>query len=174
MGLLRLACDRHTPTGVGTTSAVRPRWTGASAHPHGRGDDLARWFWGEPVGGTPPRAWGRPVPGRPGRDRPRHTPTGVGTTPGRSPSSTKAAAHPHGRGDDGSQYSTSSSVAGTPPRAWGRHFATCGYLVSKLNPDSFVSVFSWSSCRRVPLGRCSRSVRSRSTFAIRKGFVTAS
>ena len=50
----------------------------------------------------------------------RFTPTGVGTMPSASASSTFAAVHPHGRGDNDVQFVLHNLGVGSPPRAWGQ------------------------------------------------------
>jgi len=101
--------DRNT--GFGVRCAV---------HPHGRGDNriAVGIFLG--FAGSPPRAWGqlhrtlmhhRPM---------RFTPTGVGTISGAHALLPHNPVHPHGRGDNGGSMRSSTSISGSPPRAWGQ------------------------------------------------------
>src|SRR5690606_16708166 len=104
-------------------------------HPHARGDDSNRACRHCSNCGTPPRAWGRPDAPRNAADRPRYTPTRVGTTrlwPTWNPCS---AVHPHARGDDTMSGTSPSSGSGTPPRAWGRpRVTTYTSLVLRYTP----------------------------------------
>ncbi len=119
---------RSTPTCVGRTGDV-PRWRPAAAeHPHVRGED--RWT---PVGaasgsGAPPRAWGGRRPGRRRRRAGRSTPTCVGRTSTWAIATGASAEHPHVRGEDSAAPCRVEPMSGAPPRAWGGHFATCGFI----------------------------------------------
>ena len=90
----------NTPTGVGTTKAMRAYEMDVEKHPHGRGDDGRSWG---PLASrleTPPRAWGRPPETvEPGQVL-GNTPTGVGTTWRLQGVWIHRRKHPHGRGDD--------------------------------------------------------------------------
>jgi len=111
---------RSTPTRVGTSIVGCCAKGLCAVHPHARGDEST----GGPAllreSGPPPRAWGRdsPTPELPSRIR--STPTRVGTSRCRGNTSPSSAVHPHARGDEKSQRYLSSSLAGPPPRAWGR------------------------------------------------------
>jgi len=111
---------RTTPTSVGTTAAPPNGCRWATDHPHERGDDDGTKPGLPVVIGPPPRAWGRRHDRHPCADRQRTTPTSVGTTTSRTPSSTWAADHPHERGDDEDHNDDLPGDDGPPPRAWGR------------------------------------------------------
>ena len=113
---------RLTPTCVGTTARSWRSSPCGTAHPHVRGDDVERLHEEAPAFGSPPRAWGRPCHAPPNPLRSRLTPTCVGTTTARPPSSGAPAAHPHVRGDDLLHIEAPVHFPGSPPRAWGRPF----------------------------------------------------
>ena len=119
-GHLHLRGRRLTPTCVGTTGAAPTAAPGWSAHPHVRGDDVARPHKATVDYGSPPRAWGRRRPPRRAAGRGRLTPTCVGTTRARIGWPRRTAAHPHVRGDDASAWDCLMLKSGSPPRAWGR------------------------------------------------------
>ena len=113
-----------TPTGVGKTYLRYIALITNSVHPHGCGED--EWFkrFLRDQAGSPPRVWGRQTPEKPIADKVRFTPTGVGkTAPERTAGipdrftptgvgktltlTTRPAAtavHPHGCGEDGSEF----------------------------------------------------------------------
>ena len=111
---------RNTPTSVGKTSKAMPDGTELRKHPHERGEDdvneLARRYEAE----TPPRAWGRPGRLRLAGAAVGNTPTSVGKTTRPCSCASRARKHPHERGEDFPAFSSFSSPAETPPRAWGR------------------------------------------------------
>ena len=132
---------RFTPTRVGTTSAARTRCTQRSVHPHARGDDeharrgylFGLRFTPTRVGTTSPPTSVAPPPSvhphargddEPGGGRLAHgfrfTPTRVGTTRSNSRAPGITAVHPHARGDDAAAALAFCTLAGSPPRAWGR------------------------------------------------------
>src|SRR5690606_8149690 len=91
-----------------------------TVHPHARGDDWGGECrsWGH--SGSPPRAWGRLAGEACFPDRPRFTPTRVGTTPGPHHRPGGSTVHPHARGDDPEIKHPFDTRNGSPPRAWGR------------------------------------------------------
>ena len=50
---------RFTPTGVGTMIEATKAFRWYAVHPHGRGDNGARYGWRAGAPGSPPRAWGQ-------------------------------------------------------------------------------------------------------------------
>ncbi len=115
------ASSRFTPTCVGTTVPCAPSSQRGAVHPHVRGDDGKTCRTATCWSGSPPRAWGR-------HDRPhahvrreRFTPTCVGTTTTSPAPSAPSPVHPHVRGDDVFARTSGRCMAGSPPRAWGRH-----------------------------------------------------
>ena len=111
---------RNTPTGVGTTLALRPVNGKQRKHPHGRGDDKDEQRAHRSSLETPPRAWGRRRYNPIRNSASRNTPTGVGTTAGLYKPRLRREKHPHGRGDDKPASSPLAPRLETPPRAWGR------------------------------------------------------
>ena len=122
--------SQFTPTCVGTKAASRAACAASSVHPHARGDDkyLAVVAYNSP--GSPPRAWGR----RGNRIRiflqPRFTPTRVGTTLKSCLAMTRTSVHPHASGDDRVSNGGSTCGNGSPPRAWGRPWASAASRLS--------------------------------------------
>ncbi len=113
--------DGNTPTGVGKTGADGAAGGVWRKHPHGRGEDVSRWYSFDQWWETPPRAWGRrPVAGDVGYGG-RNTPTGVGKTYPICTRSSRLWKHPHGRGEDDIIGGIVRIHLETPPRAWGRH-----------------------------------------------------
>ena len=94
------------------------------------------------LGGAPPRAWGGltaivyPSPDQ------RSTPTCVGRTAVHDTAATLTWEHPHVRGEDAWIDAGAPGGSGAPPRAWGGHFVTCGFI---SRGSGFASVESW--CR---------------------------
>ncbi len=97
---MMLLQKRFTPTGVGTTKALRS----PESIEHG----------------SPPRVWGQRSFSL-GRGSPRRfTPTGVGTTRGRTTGRGVTAVHPHGCGDNCRSTLNPFAYSGSPPRVWGQ------------------------------------------------------
>ena len=99
-GYAPFGISRFTPTGVGTIARSPKSLHSYTVHPHGRGDNFVSASPATAWNGSPPRAWGQwggdgtmPVPTR-------FTPTGVGTIRSCMYRSSRAAVHPHGRGDN--------------------------------------------------------------------------
>ena len=114
---------RSTPTCVGIT-----RWPAWSAsprpvHPHVRGDHYTTAFRLTLITGSPPRAWGSRVRILPILSRLRFTPTCVGITRKSPQSCGPATVHPHVRGDHEKELLKEHGADGSPPRAWGSHWA---------------------------------------------------
>ncbi len=139
---------RLTPTGVGRTFAC-PRGSSCStAHPHGRGEDtMTAVTVGQPIG-SPPRAWGGPGRLLPAEAGERLTPTGVGRTPAGGSRPSACTAHPHGRGEDPPPSREGGPDGGSPPRAWGGHFPTCGFTFAL---EVFGRPNMWSKASRTSL-----------------------
>ena len=112
--------ERNTPTGVGKTVKAFTLGGNSQKHPHGRGEDEIVKLTLAVRAETPPRAWGRqglnddPVAFN------RNTPTGVGKTLPLIVDNGPTEKHPHGRGEDGMNPTSSRETTETPPRAWGR------------------------------------------------------
>src|SRR5690606_26872366 len=65
----------------------------------------------------------------------RYTPTRVGTTFAQMSAAAHSAVHPHARGDDHIATNSTQSLAGTPPRAWGRpRLPVCRSLGPRYTP----------------------------------------
>ncbi len=111
---------RYTPTGVGKTTPGRRFSLPSAVHPHGRGENIDSILYHRGLTGTPPRAWGKPQQTSPSYLTFRYTPTGVGKTLTRGVPVVGKSVHPHGRGENTFVYKSSSMIAGTPPRAWGK------------------------------------------------------
>ncbi len=73
--------------------------------------------------GSPPHAWGRPPRCGWRDDRPRFTPTCVGTAFYHAIGTFFNSVHPHMRGDGYVLFVQHLSFNGSPPHAWGRRFA---------------------------------------------------
>ncbi len=58
-GYINPAAIGNTPTGVGKTDAQKFANAEVQKHPHGRGEDVPRDTFHQPLLETPPRAWGR-------------------------------------------------------------------------------------------------------------------
>ena len=111
---------RFTPTCVGKTTGPREYTSGASVHPHMRGEDRYSAIPAHRVDGSPPHAWGRPVGVQYRCRRFRFTPTCVGKTLVDAEVLTWRAVHPHMRGEDFTSMILSIDWRGSPPHAWGR------------------------------------------------------
>ncbi len=118
----------NTPACAGTTRSPRVRSPWTREHPRVRGDDLVSVV--EPLveEGTPPRARGRLSVGRRARSRRGNTPACAGTTGRGAPLRGGGGEHPRVRGDDDLSSSDYGEESGTPPRARGRQFVTCGFM----------------------------------------------
>ncbi len=113
---------RFTPTRVGTIRRGFRDSSGASVHPHARGDDAESPPTYSCPAGSPPRAWGRFGRGAVVVPESRFTPTRVGTMPPSPGRARPRPVHPHARGDDFEKRTVFPTNAGSPPRAWGRSF----------------------------------------------------
>jgi len=109
-----------TPTGVGKSDDEELYAGYTSVHPHGRGEKTIRRGRTGPCRGSPPRAWGKADSSRPRHRAPRFTPTGVGKSARAFRSQPWGPVHPHGRGEKAAGVSPSTTVDGSPPRAWGK------------------------------------------------------
>ena len=112
--------SRFTPTGVGTMSITTSGRCSGTVHPHGRGDNRAKFHPKGGSGGSPPRAWGQSFSQRCINRIARFTPTGVGTIMRRLRCCLWSTVHPHGRGDNKRALRSGMIVDGSPPRAWGQ------------------------------------------------------
>ena len=112
---------RFTPTCVGTAADGPGDHALVPVHPHVRGDGgVIETVW-KAIDGSPPRAWGRRIVNVRDFLFDRFTPTCVGTATDRLPESPHGTVHPHVRGDGATDNAAYCAVAGSPPRAWGRH-----------------------------------------------------
>ncbi len=116
----KIAGERFTPTGVGTTSRRSLPKCLKAVHPHGRGDNYDTQLDRATKLGSPPRAWGQHNRSDSRAATHRFTPTGVGTTQLFAPRLGSLAGHPHGRGDNQSWLVLPAERNGSPPRAWGQ------------------------------------------------------
>ena len=113
------ATMRFTPTRVGNTRS-RPRGTSrCSVHPHSRGEHGRAFLVYALAIGSPPLAWGTLHLAAGLTRRLRFTPTRVGNTQPPSRSRSRAAVHPHSRGEHGLGTHVAQSDDGSPPLAWG-------------------------------------------------------
>ena len=112
--------QRFTPTCVGTAQISSSLRCGLAVHPHVRGDGKQGHGVPCPVTGSPPRAWGRRQLVAMLRIYPRFTPTCVGTALSSATWCPIEPVHPHVRGDGLTISGYLRTVAGSPPRAWGR------------------------------------------------------
>ena len=87
---------------------------------------------------TPPRAWGRLSQRVTDARAMGNTPTGVGKTQVRINHTGVTVKHPHGRGEDLPDRRILSSIAETPPRAWGRQLTISTKLVEVGNTPTGV------------------------------------
>ena len=113
---------RFTPTCVGKTSHRTVQDQYSTVHPHMRGEDALydRIIMNPP--GSPPHAWGRLKYSTYPTRRNRFTPTCVGKTQSPAYLCTRAAVHPHMRGEDKGRDLEQYAGIGSPPHAWGRLF----------------------------------------------------
>ena len=104
-GRLPLPCvpfinDRNTPTCVGKTFLLLRTVLVHQKHPHMRGEDTSGRLEAHPQEETPPHAWGRLRRITRAMIRRRNTPTCVGKTAVKLPTSFVPRKHPHMRGED--------------------------------------------------------------------------
>ncbi len=118
----------NTPTGVGKTLRCWPPASMPKKHPHGRGEDTARFMRKSDYVETPPRAWGRPLELLSQSLISGNTPTGVGKT---TPCSGVAA-----------------PTSETPPRAWGRPSAVLQHHWPHRNTPTGVGKTAAGRCRQ--------------------------
>ncbi len=104
-------------------------------HPHVCGEDYMGTAWWCPCIGSPPRVWGRLADSALMRPASRITPTCVGKTHGGTPPSSPQRDHPHVCGEDLASASRTLSLAGSPPRVWGRrgHCSSLG-MTGRITP----------------------------------------
>ncbi len=113
---------RFIPTGVGNTGPGDWCGGGNPVHPHGRGEHSLPARMYSSMAGSSPRAWGtHRLPSAADRE-PRFIPTGVGNTPPPCARISRAAVHPHGRGEHLLPVRHRQKKAGSSPRAWGTLF----------------------------------------------------
>ncbi len=131
--------ERSTPTCVGRTTHAQLARLPETEHPHVRGADVTPTIHDSRPTGAPPRAWGGPRPRALRLHRRRSTPTCVGRT-WLSPAGTASPPeYPHVRGADRAGASSPAAGSGAPPRAWGGHFATCGFTEQVVSFQGAVS-----------------------------------
>ena len=110
---------RFTPTHVGSTHRFKLLPLAETVHPHARGEHVHRCASTPCTPGSPPRTWGARGAAVCGVRCTRFTPTHVGSTPGRWPSSPARAVHPHARGEHAFGELPYPPDFGSPPRTWG-------------------------------------------------------
>jgi len=118
-GYFRVLAHRSIPTGVGNTQASSTEMPGNAVHPHGRGEHATRPRHRASDLGPSPRAWGTPNGRYARRFGYRSIPTGVGNTQHTRKKLTRAAVHPHGRGEHQKTIRRAWEAVGPSPRAWG-------------------------------------------------------
>ena len=113
-------CRRNIPTCVGKTILRHITDLTKPEHPHVRGENCkSSGGWGS-TPGTSPRAWGKhPVPADVGAYD-RNIPTCVGKTRQYRALLRLCSEHPHVRGENRANSSSTRSPRGTSPRAWGK------------------------------------------------------
>ena len=84
------------------------------------GENYLRYFSTLAPDGTPPRVWGKLTPEIDGFSAMGYTPTCVGKTFGTYGIFTKFQVHPHVCGENVYLDGFTRSLAGTPPRVWGK------------------------------------------------------
>ena len=106
-----------------------------------------------PSAGSPPRAWGQ-LPARILSSLAmRFTPTRVGTTFSASARRVSSAVHPHARGDNFGTGGVGTTVAGSPPRAWGQLFRSeSGKKYVPVHPHARGDNYSPSHSQSVAVG----------------------
>ena len=110
---------RITPTYVGNTppsSRLQPR---PMDHPHLRGEYALKLRYAGAHIGSPPPTWGIPCYRRRFLLSSRITPTYVGNTSARMPTSLKQKDHPHLRGEYLLKVKRLKPPKGSPPPTWG-------------------------------------------------------
>ena len=137
---VRKVAFRFTPTRVGKTSHPFPVRRPAAVHPHACGENSTDIWTPAFKFGSPPRVWGKLSQGfdefvkigSPPRvwgklwvpwstiARKRFTPTRVGKTSRRPPTSPPRPVHPHACGENGAAHQRRQQVYGSPPRVWGK------------------------------------------------------
>ena len=131
-------CDppRFTPTCVGRTPRRASTPYRCAVHPHVRGEDYTACATSFTGIGSPPRAWGGLNERGERLGVGRFTPTCVGRTWVPDSVTERIPVHPHVRGEDAAARQPWATVLGSPPRAWGGHFVTCGFtrLGDTLHP----------------------------------------
>ena len=111
---------RLTPACAGKTSLKTAAFTGLSAHPRMRGEDLARGVEARRSSGSPPHARGRLRPRQRRMALDRLTPACAGKTPGTNTAPPANPAHPRMRGEDHQSFLNVVAARGSPPHARGR------------------------------------------------------
>ena len=128
---------RFTPTHVGNTAATSAVASGASVHPHARGEYHKLCTYLGATIGSPPRTWGihRCATPRPQYDR--FTPTHVGNTTSSSARPPERSVHPHARGEYCCSKRRRPCGSGSPPRTWGiRKIVTSRCFSSTVHPHA--------------------------------------
>ena len=118
---------RFTPTCVGKTGREAFTLSEKAVHPHMRGENGAGGKYRVIGVGSPPHAWGKRAGRRSGRISGRFTPTCVGKTTPRARRSSSATVHPHMRGENFYEASSTTLLFGSPPHAWGKLAKPSGY-----------------------------------------------
>ncbi len=135
-GRPRVRCRRrwgpgNIPACAGPTSASSCRVTRRREHPRVRGADSLPVPATPRPHGTSPRARGRPPSWSGGRRPRRNIPACAGPTSTPRRGTGTAGEHPRVRGADYKHRVLYLNSMGTSPRARGRHFFTCGFIVAR-------------------------------------------
>ncbi len=120
--------SRTIPTRVGRTLSSPLKIGPTVDHPHARGENSQELLGSNTGGGPSPRAWGEHKrAGQIALDL-RTIPTRVGRTRGADEPTTRAADHPHARGENRVADHSKPTPTGPSPRAWGERRAVCQFV----------------------------------------------
>ena len=111
--------SRIIPTCVGNTLPLQRFFAKLPDHPHVRGEHAADAVAMAVAVGSSPRAWGTLEPVFGGAHTVRIIPTCVGNTVKVLNSASRLSDHPHVRGEHSISPSSTPSIRGSSPRAWG-------------------------------------------------------
>ena len=113
---------RFIPTHVGNASMRRMHSSGATVHPHARGERVSAGAQHRRKHGSSPRTWGTQRQAIRYRCGKRFIPTHVGNAGLLLRAQATAAVHPHARGERNASAKHYRSNSGSSPRTWGTHF----------------------------------------------------
>ena len=141
---------RFIPTHVGNTSGSPSRSWRSSVHPHARGEHLSDPAALGESGGSSPRTWGTLRRNHHGNHHTRFIPTHVGNTASAVRVRSRAAVHPHARGEHSEVVRQSDAIGGSSPRTWGtRARRPCSTIPLRFIPTHVGNTYrgSWPARR---------------------------